>query len=115
MYLSGSAYLRLTQRRRSDNHDGNWIPLRAGIDVERAVDIFSGEAYGPDLSYLKGLPQDSTSASIATSMSALCRQVICTDPKDGQHMLHTLAPALLELGEQFTEPARMAHEWSRVF
>ena len=114
------------------------IPMRAGIDVERAVDVFPGEAYGPALvnahrleaqiadypraavgrglidylSYLDALSPDSTNARLATSTARKCRELLVADPEDRRPMLHMLSPALLEMGDEFRKPAQMAHRWA---
>lgn len=115
------------------------IPLRAGIDVERAIAFFPNEVYGPALvnayqlesrvaayprgvvgdgllRYLAYLEEPRSNGTKWTAMSATlaerCRRLICEDPSDGQAMLHMLSPDILSLGEQFTEPAKMAYEWA---
>jgi hypothetical protein len=115
------------------------VPLRAGIDVERGVDIFPNEVYGPALlnayqleskvaqyprsvigegvlrylDYLEGLPVTNRWSAVATDLAPQCRRLICQAPDDGRHMLHMLSPDILALGEKFTEPASVANKWAR--
>jgi hypothetical protein len=115
------------------------VPLRAGIDVERGIDIFANEVYGPALvnayqleckvaqyprsvvgdgllrylDYLEGLPQTNRWSMIPKNLAPQCRRLICEAPDDGRHMLHMLSGDILALGEKFTEPASVANKWAR--
>jgi hypothetical protein len=115
------------------------VPLRAGIDVERGMDIFANEVYGPALmnaykleckvaqyprsvvgdglmrylDYLEGLPQINRWSMVPKDLAPQCRRLICPAPDDGLHMLHMLSGDILALGEKFTEPASVANKWAR--
>jgi hypothetical protein len=115
------------------------VPLRAGIDVERGIDIFENEVYGPALvnayqlesraaqyprsvvgdgllrylDYLEGQPQTNKWSGIPKTLAPRCRRLICQAPDDGRHMLHMLSDDILTLGQKFTEPASIANKWAR--
>ncbi len=113
------------------------IPLRAGIDVERGIDIFPNEVYGPALvsaynlestvaqypravvgkgllDYLAYLERTSSGgrwSTVARGLASDCRQLLSRAPDDGVPILHMLAPKMLSAGKQMTEPADAAYKW----
>jgi hypothetical protein len=114
------------------------VPLRGGVDVERGIDLFPNEVYGPAainaytlesrvaeyprivvgdgllqyLDYLEGLPSQGPGRDIAAMRAAHCRRLICRAPDDGRSMLHMLEPAFLDLAK-FADTATAAYEWVR--
>lgn len=112
------------------------VPLRAGIDIERAMTIGDDEVYGPALvcahhlesgvaqypravvgpgvaKYLRFLSsrrhQEGASPwdRVASQMADQCGDLLCYDPTDHHLMLDFLSPWMMEMSE-FATPAGMA-------
>jgi hypothetical protein len=114
-------------------------PLRGGIDIERGIEIYPGEVYGPGLlcayelekneakyprvlvgsglvNYLKSLRSlDASDRWLAhgRNMGSEVEQLICAAPDDGKPMVHMLSPVLMELGEHLTMSATGAYAWAK--
>jgi hypothetical protein len=115
------------------------IPLRAGIAVERGLNLFRNEVYGPALlhayhleskcaefpraavgdgllgylSYLDRLDDEKHWNRLARNIAGDCRQVITYAPDDGHPMLHMLSSRLLGIGPLFGEAATRAYKWTK--
>lgn len=113
------------------------VPLRGGLQVGPAVDIFPQEIYGaplvdayrlesqvaeyprtavsPDffgyLEYLERLPSDGRFNDYAGRKAGDCRQLICDAPDDGFPMLHILSPKVIEAEPAFAPYRVPARDW----
>ena len=113
------------------------IPLRGGLQVGPAVEIFPQEIYGaplldayrleskvaeyprtavsPELfgylTYLEKLPIDTEFNVYAAKKAGQCRRLICDAPDDGQPMVHMLSPEVISAAPEY-EPLRIpARNW----
>lgn len=113
------------------------IPLRGGLQVGPAVELFPQEVYGaalldavqlesrvaeyprtavsPDVfgyfAYLEQLPRDTTFNVYAAQKAGQCRRLICAAPDDGRPMLHMLSPEVIKAAPEY-EPLRVpAQTW----
>lgn len=113
------------------------VPLRGGLEVGAAVELFPQEVYGavllaayrlesqvaeyprtavgPDLfrylAYLEQLPQDTPFNVYASGKAHACREFVCNGPDDGRPMLHILSPAIIAAAPEY-EPYRVpAQNW----
>jgi hypothetical protein len=103
------------------------IPLRGGMTIGTAVDLFENEAYGaalmdayrlestfaeynrivigPELlDYLDQVEQisaDTIFSRYAIDQARKCRELICSAPDDGLPMVHMLAPYIMSLPTSF--------------
>lgn len=119
---------------------GEGIPLRGGIQVGPAVEIFPHEIYGaplldayrleskvaaypctvvsPDLfgylKYLEQLPTDSKFNVYAAKKAGQCRQLICDAPDDGHPMLHILSPEVIKAAPEYGPLRVPAMKWVRA-
>lgn len=112
------------------------IPLRGGIDVERGIDVFPNEVYGPVLvnaydlerlvaafpriavgdglrEYLDHLAKQNgvgMFAGVTTELAARCTQLLVQAPDDGSWMVHMLSPQILSI-EGSLDDAIRAYDW----
>lgn len=109
------------------------VPMRGGVDVERGIDLFPNEVYGPAAinaytlesqvaeyprvvvgdglrQYLDHLAAQGPSNHIAAMRAAHSRHLICKAPDDGRPMLHMLAPDILAQAK-FATTATEAYAW----
>jgi hypothetical protein len=110
------------------------IPLRGGMTVGTAIDLFENEAYGaalmdayrlestiaeynrivigPELfDYLdeiEQLPQDSYLNKYSIERARKCRELICLAPDDNLPMVHMLSPFVMNL------PTRSGGTWAQL-
>lgn len=113
------------------------IPLRAGIEVERAIDIYPNEVYGPALaraysleaslaeypraligeglqgylSYLRSQRGPERIGMMASAIAAGCEDLLCHGPGDDRLMLHVLSPSILRDLPHAEEIAAQAYKW----
>jgi hypothetical protein len=113
------------------------VPLRGGLQVGPAVDIFPQEVYGaplvdayrlesqvaeyprtavsPDffgyLEYLARLPSDCRFNDYAATKAGQCYRLICQAPDDGRPMLHMLSPEVTKAAPEFEPYRAPAHKW----
>jgi hypothetical protein len=110
--------------------------LRGGVDVERGIEIYPGELYGPGLlcayelekneahyprvligdglinylASLRGLDISDQWLAYGRTLAGEIERLICPAPDDGKRMVHMLSPAILELGEPMKVSAAQAFE-----
>jgi hypothetical protein len=132
--LAGAASVAMVAMRRQ-------IPLRGGMTVGTAVDLFENEAYGAGLmeayrlestvaeynrivigtellEYLDEVDQlapDTIFNRHAISQARQCRDLICYAPDDGRPMVHMLAPYIMRMptssGGTWEELRAPCREW----
>jgi hypothetical protein len=114
------------------------IPIRAGIDVERGVNVFPQEVYGPALvnaynlecraaeypravigagllkyiNYLENVRAPEPWGGLPGAMAQECRRLICAAPDDQRPMLHFLSSRILRGNSLMDEAAASAYRWA---
>jgi hypothetical protein len=117
---------------------GSGIPLRAGIAIERGIDIRPDEVYGLSLvdayelerdvaqypravlnqrvlMQIAGFQQDETpgvGGATARWVAEQCRRLICRAPDDQQPMVHPLSSVFREIDPRFDELASKSFSWA---
>jgi hypothetical protein len=114
------------------------IPLRAGLDIGLGLtNMFPNELYGPAmvkaytleskvarypravlgstlldyLSVVEHLAPTDPVSKYAVLQAQDSRKLVCTDPDDGQSMLHVLSPLLFELMPDYKKYRGPAEAW----
>lgn len=117
------------------------IPLRGGLTIGTAVDLFENEAYGAALmdayrlestfaqynrivigaelfdylNQIEDLPPEYPFSEMAKKQAQECRQLICMAPDDSLPMVHIVAPSVMSLptasGGTWEELRAPAREW----
>jgi hypothetical protein len=119
---------------------GNGMPLRGGIQVGTATELYPGEVYGaplldaykrestiavyprtvihPDLfgylQYLERREPDTDTNKYVLKKAGGCRRLICEAPDDLQPMLHFLSPEVVEAAPEYTVLRLPAYKWVRA-
>jgi hypothetical protein len=113
------------------------IPLRGGLQIGPAVELFPGEVYGKPLldayrlesqvavyprtvvgsgvfrylGYLEELTADSAFNAYASNKARQCRELFCDAPDDGQPMLHIASRAVVAAAPEFESYRVEAFKW----